>query len=86
MFGTSTYSRLFSPSDEQRDIVEKMDREHIKGAAKKARGAVKETVGKFIGSEKVQTEGKLDKAKSAMHTVAGDVRDAARHGAKSQNK
>jgi uncharacterized protein YjbJ (UPF0337 family) len=43
----------------------------IKGAAKKAKGAVKETVGKFIGSEKVQTEGKLDKAKSATHAVAG---------------
>jgi uncharacterized protein YjbJ (UPF0337 family) len=67
-------------------VEKKMDREHIKGAAKKAKGAVKETVGKFTGSEKLQTEGKLDKPKSATHTVAGDVKDAARHGAKSQNK
>jgi uncharacterized protein YjbJ (UPF0337 family) len=55
-----------------------MDREHVKGAVDKAKGAVKDTVGKMTGDKKMQAEGKLDKAKGAAHNVAGDVKDAAR--------
>jgi uncharacterized protein YjbJ (UPF0337 family) len=53
-----------------------MDSEHVKGAADKAKGAVKDAVGKVTGDEKLQAEGKLDKAKGAAHNVAGDVKDA----------
>ena len=55
-----------------------MDEEHVKGAADKIKGAVKDTVGKMTGDTKMQAEGKLDKAKGAAHNVAGDVKDAAR--------
>ena len=55
-----------------------MDKEHIKGAADKVKGAVKDTVGKATGDTKMQAEGKLDKAKGAAHNLAGDVKDAAR--------
>jgi uncharacterized protein YjbJ (UPF0337 family) len=55
-----------------------MDREHVKGAADKVKGAVKETAGKLTGDEKLQAEGKMDKAKGAAHNVAGDLKDAAR--------
>jgi uncharacterized protein YjbJ (UPF0337 family) len=55
-----------------------MDKEHIKGAADKAKGAVKDTVGKMTGDTKMQAEGKIDKAKGTAHNVAGDVKDAAR--------
>jgi uncharacterized protein YjbJ (UPF0337 family) len=55
-----------------------MDREHVKGATDKAKGAVKDTVGNMTGDTKMQAEGKLDKAKGAAHNVAGDVKDAAR--------
>jgi uncharacterized protein YjbJ (UPF0337 family) len=55
-----------------------MDREHIKGAAEKAKGAVKDTAGKMTGDKKMQSEGKLDKAKGAAHKAAGDVKDAFR--------
>ena len=55
-----------------------MDREHVKGAADKIKGAVKDTAGKVTGDEKMQAEGKLDKAKGAAHTAAGDIKDAAR--------
>ena len=55
-----------------------MDEEHIKGAADKVKGAVKDTVGKATGDTKMQAEGKLDKAKGAAHNVAGDVKDVAR--------
>ena len=55
-----------------------MDREHVKGAADKVKGAVKETAGKLTGDEKLQAEGKMDKAKGAAHNVGGDLKDAAR--------
>ncbi len=55
-----------------------MDREHIKGAADKVKGAVKDTVGKATGDKKMEVEGKIDKAKGAAHNLAGDVKDAAR--------
>ena len=57
-----------------------MDSEHVKGAADKVKGAVKDTAGKVTGDKKLQAEGKFDKAKGAAHNVAGDVKDAARSG------
>lgn len=60
-----------------------MDREHIKGAADKAKGAVKDAAGKMTGDKDMQAEGKLDKAKGSAHQAAGDVKDAARNAAKS---
>jgi len=60
-----------------------MDREHIKGTAEKAKGAIKDTAGKLTDDKKLQTEGKSDKAKGAAHNVAGNVKDAAREASKS---
>lgn len=56
-----------------------MDREHVKGMADKAKGAVKDAAGKLMDDKKLQAEGKFDKAKGAAHETAGDVKDAARH-------
>jgi uncharacterized protein YjbJ (UPF0337 family) len=53
-----------------------MDREHIRGTAEKAKGAIKDTAGKVTGDKKLESEGKLDKAKGAAHNVAGNVKDA----------
>jgi uncharacterized protein YjbJ (UPF0337 family) len=53
-----------------------MDREHVKGAIDKAKGAIKDTAGKVTGDKKLETEGKFDKAKGSAHNVAGDVKDA----------
>jgi uncharacterized protein YjbJ (UPF0337 family) len=50
-----------------------MDREHVKGAADKAKGA-----GKVTRDKELQTEGKIDKAKGSAHNAAGDVKDAIR--------
>jgi uncharacterized protein YjbJ (UPF0337 family) len=55
-----------------------MDREHVKGAAEKLKGAVKDAAGKVTGDKKLQAEGKFDKAKGSAHKLAGDVKDAAR--------
>jgi uncharacterized protein YjbJ (UPF0337 family) len=57
-----------------------MDREHIKGTAKKVEGSIKETVGKVTGNKEKEAEGKLDKAEGAAHKIAGDIKDAVRHG------
>jgi uncharacterized protein YjbJ (UPF0337 family) len=55
-----------------------MDSEHVKGAADKAKGAIKDAAGKLTGDKDLQSEGKIDKAKGQAHNVAGNVKDAAR--------
>jgi uncharacterized protein YjbJ (UPF0337 family) len=59
-----------------------MDREHVKGAADKAKGAIKDAAGKVTGDKELQVEGKLDKAKGSAHDAAGDVKDAMRKASK----
>jgi uncharacterized protein YjbJ (UPF0337 family) len=59
-----------------------MDREHVKGAADKAKGAIKDAAGKVTGDKELQTEGKLDKAKGSAHNAAGDVKEALRNASK----
>ena len=56
-----------------------MDREHVKGTADKVKGEVKDAAGKATGNKKLQTEGKLDKAKGSAHIVAGDVKETVKH-------
>mgnify|MGYP002652614752 CR=1 FL=1 len=53
-----------------------MDKEHLNGAADKAKGAIKDAAGKLTGDQKLQAEGKMDKLKGDAHNVAGDVKDA----------
>lgn len=53
-----------------------MDKEHVKGAADKAKGAIKDAAGKLTGDKELQSEGKMDKAKGDLHNAAGDVKDA----------
>lgn len=59
-----------------------MDSEHVKGAADKVKGAIKDTAGKVTGDKELQAEGKYDKAKGAAHDAAGDVKDAFRNATK----
>jgi uncharacterized protein YjbJ (UPF0337 family) len=63
-----------------------MDREHVKGAAHKLKGAIKDTIGKLTGKKKMQAEGKVDKAKGSAHNIAGDVKDGSRKAAKSVDR
>jgi uncharacterized protein YjbJ (UPF0337 family) len=55
-----------------------MDKEHVKAAADKAKGAIKDAAGKLTGNKKLQAEGKFDKAKGTAHSAVGDAKDAAR--------
>ena len=41
-----------------------VDKDRVEGAADKAKGAVKEGVGKLTGDQKLQGEGAADKAKA----------------------
>jgi uncharacterized protein YjbJ (UPF0337 family) len=61
-----------------------MDREHIKGVADYAKGAIKETIGKITGDKQMQAEGKLDKVKGAVHNAVGDTKDALRDASKDE--
>jgi uncharacterized protein YjbJ (UPF0337 family) len=56
-----------------------MARTHVSGAFNKAKGAVKEAVGKVTGNKKLQAEGKADKVKGTIQNIAGDVKDRARN-------
>ncbi len=63
-----------------------MNKEHMKGAADKAKGAMKDAMGGLTGNSKMQAEGKLDKLKGTAHEVAGDVKDAAKDADKEAKK
>jgi uncharacterized protein YjbJ (UPF0337 family) len=60
-----------------------MDKEHVKGAADKAKGAIKDAAGKLTGDKELQAEGKMDKAKGAAHNAVGDAKDAVKRAADS---
>jgi len=60
-----------------------MDKEHFKGAAVKAKGAIKDAAGKLTGDKELQAEGKMDKAKGAAHSAVGDAKDAVKRAADS---
>jgi uncharacterized protein YjbJ (UPF0337 family) len=60
----------------------RMDSEHVRGAADKAKGAIKETAGKVTGDKQLETEGKVDKAKGDLHNAAGNVKDAFKNATK----
>lgn len=63
-----------------------MDKEHIKGAAKKVEGAAKEALGKVIGDRSLELKGKADKIEGEMHDTIGDAKDAAEKAAKGIGK
>jgi uncharacterized protein YjbJ (UPF0337 family) len=46
--------------------------QHVKGAFEKAKGAMKNALGRITGNKRMQAEGKWDKAKGEMHKKAGD--------------
>jgi uncharacterized protein YjbJ (UPF0337 family) len=56
-----------------------MDKEHVKGAADKAKGAMKDAAGKVMDDKKLQAEGKMDKAKGEVRQALGDAKDSPKH-------
>ena len=53
-----------------------MNEQHVKGAAGKVSGKIKEFAGRVTGNKKLETKGKVDQLKGAGHNAVGDARDA----------
>ncbi|MBO9135012.1 MULTISPECIES: CsbD family protein [Rhizobium] len=53
-----------------------MDKNRIEGAAKELKGTIKETVGKLTGNERLEAEGKVDKAAGEVQSTVGKGKDA----------
>jgi len=57
---------------------EAMDKDRIKGSAKKAEGSVKEGLGKATGNTSLKVEGKIEKAEGRLQNAFGKAQDALR--------
>jgi uncharacterized protein YjbJ (UPF0337 family) len=55
-----------------------MDKDRVKGSAKQAKGAIKETAGKLTGDTKLEADGKADKTEGKIQNAIGGVKDALR--------
>ena len=52
-----------------------MDKDRITGAAKQAKGAIKEATGKAVGDAKLVAEGRNDKTEGKIQNAVGGVKD-----------
>ena len=59
-----------------------MNKDRIVGAAKEIKGALKDAAGKIVGSDKLQVEGKIDKAVGHAQNTGGQAKDAIRNAAR----
>lgn len=57
-----------------------VDKQHVKGAIDKVKGAVKDALGEATGNRRLQASGKVDKVKGALRSTVGDVKDTFRKG------
>ena len=55
-----------------------MTNEHVKGAAQKGEGKLKEATGPVTGDSKLENQGKVDQIKGAVHSAVGDAKDSAK--------
>ena len=55
-----------------------MDKDRTEGALDKMKGAVKDTVGKLTGDNKMQAEGKTDKVSGNVQNTVGGIKDTLR--------
>ncbi len=59
-----------------------MDKNRIIGAAKEAKGVIKEAIGKAAGDAKLQTDGRADQAEGKVQNAVGGLSDAVRDAVK----
>jgi uncharacterized protein YjbJ (UPF0337 family) len=55
-----------------------MHKDEAKGAAKEARGHIKDAVGKATGDEKLRADGAADKLEGGIQRGVGKIKEAAR--------
>jgi uncharacterized protein YjbJ (UPF0337 family) len=51
-----------------------MNKDQVKGRVEQAKGSVKEAAGKVVGNQKLEAEGKIDKATGKTQATYGDVK------------
>ncbi len=54
-----------------------MHKDEVKGAAKEARGHVKDAIGKMTGDDKLRVDGAADKVEGNVQKNVGKLNDAA---------
>jgi uncharacterized protein YjbJ (UPF0337 family) len=59
-----------------------MDKDRVTGSAKKAKGSVKEVIGKVTGDSKTQAEGAAEKTVGQAQNAVGGTKDTMRNAAK----
>jgi uncharacterized protein YjbJ (UPF0337 family) len=55
-----------------------MHKDQMKGAARDAKGSVKEAAGKATGNERLEAEGAADRVAGKVQKGVGNLKDAAR--------
>jgi uncharacterized protein YjbJ (UPF0337 family) len=55
-----------------------MDKDRIKGAAQKIKGSIEKAVGKLVGNESLETEGRIDEAAGNVRQAVGKAKDDVR--------
>jgi uncharacterized protein YjbJ (UPF0337 family) len=63
-----------------------MDKDRIKGIAQKLKGGVEKSVGKMVGSKKLETDGKIDEAAGTIRKAVGEGKDSIRDVAENRGK
>ena len=53
-----------------------MDKNRIEGGAEDVKGTIKEAVGKLVGNERLEAEGKADKVEGKTQSTIGKAKDA----------
>jgi uncharacterized protein YjbJ (UPF0337 family) len=55
-----------------------MHKDEMKGAAKDAKGSIKEAAGKATGDERLEAEGAADRVEGKVQKGVGNLKEAAR--------
>ena len=55
-----------------------MNKDRIEGAAKEAKGSVKETIGKAVGDAKLRSDGQAEKVEGKIQNAIGGLKDTLR--------
>ena len=53
-----------------------MDKNRIEGAARQAKGTIKEAIGKVTGNRELEVEGKADKVAGEAQSAVGKAKDS----------
>lgn len=55
-----------------------MNNDQLKGRIEQAKGKVKEVAGKVVGSDKLETEGRVDQVTGKTQATYGDAKEKAK--------